>query len=52
MVFYDTYHSYTARKKIVTVPLGVWLAEEGSKGAISYSPALTPKTTRCKTNGF
>ncbi len=48
----ETHHSYIARKVIVTVPLGVWLAEENSKGDITYSPALTPKQEAAKQMGF
>lgn len=48
----DTHHSYIASKVIVTVPLGVWLAEEDSKGVITYSPVLTPKQEAAKQIGF
>ena len=48
----DTHYSYIARKVIVTVPLGVWLAEKNSKGAITYSPALTQKQEAAKQMGF
>lgn len=48
----DTHHSYIARKVIVTVPLGVWLAEENLKGAITYSPALTQKQEAAEQMGF
>jgi hypothetical protein len=51
-VFDDTYHSYIAHKMIVSVPLSVWLGEESSKGAISYSPALTLKQQAAKQMGF
>jgi monoamine oxidase len=37
------HHSYAARKLIVTIPLGVWLAPSQSKGAISFTPALPEK---------
>jgi monoamine oxidase len=37
------HHSYAARKLIVTIPLGVWLAPPQSKGAITFFPALPQK---------
>jgi monoamine oxidase len=37
------HHSYAARKLIITVPLGVWLAPSQCKGAITYTPALPDK---------
>ena len=51
-VFDETRHSYIARKVIITVPLGVWLAGEDSKGAIAYSPALPQKQEAAKQMGF
>ncbi len=51
-VFDDSHQSYNARKVIVTVPLGVWLADKNSKGAINYSPALTPQQEAVKQMGF
>jgi monoamine oxidase len=40
----DAHHSYVARKVIITIPLGVWLAPPQSKGAITFTPSLTNKT--------
>jgi monoamine oxidase len=51
-VFDESHHSYNAHKVIVTVPLGVWMAEENSKGPITYSPALTHKQEAAKQMGF
>ena len=41
-----------APKAIVTVPLGVWLAAENTKGSILYSPALQLKAEAAKQMGF
>ncbi|HLL43986.1 MAG TPA: FAD-dependent oxidoreductase, partial [Segetibacter sp.] len=41
-----------ASKAIVTVPLGVWLAAENTKGSILYSPALQLKAEAAKQMGF
>jgi monoamine oxidase len=48
----ETHHSYVARKLIVTVPLGVWLAGKNEKGALSFTPALTEKQEAAKQMGF
>lgn len=45
-------HSYSAPKAIITVPLGVWSAEDDAEGAIKYAPALTDKTGAAKQLGF
>jgi monoamine oxidase len=43
---------YLADKVIITVPLGVWNANEKAKGAIIYKPALTLKTQAASEMGF
>jgi monoamine oxidase len=48
----DTHHSYVARKLIVAVPLGVWLAANNEKGVLSFAPALTEKQEAAKQMGF
>ena len=45
-------HNYNAHKVIVTVPLGVWLAEENETGAIAWQPGLTNKLAAAKQMGF
>jgi monoamine oxidase len=46
------HHSYAAKKVIVTIPLGLWLAEENSKGVISWSPSIAEKHEAAKQMGF
>lgn len=48
----ETGQSYAANKVIVTVPLGVWTADENTKGSIRYSPALPLKMQAAKQLGF
>ena len=48
----ERHHIYVARKVIVTVPLGVWTAPEGEKGAIKYTPSLDDKNEASKQLGF
>lgn len=43
---------YVADKVIVTVPLGVWTADEHSEGHIVYIPALPVKKEAAKQMGF
>jgi len=45
-------HSYIASRVLVTVPMGVLTAEENSRGAIKFSPALNEKTEAAKQMGF
>ncbi len=45
-------HFYHANKVIITVPLGVWTADENAKGAILYTPALDQKREAAKQMGF
>lgn len=50
---FDTLHrSYITHKVVVTVPLGVWSAEENAAGAINYNPAIPAKTEAAKQMGF
>lgn len=51
-VFDNLGNSFTASKVIVTVPLGVWLANKGAEGAILYLPALQSKAEAVKQMGF
>jgi monoamine oxidase len=44
--------NYTAQKAIVTVPTGVWLADENEKGSIRYTPALAEKKAAAGQLGF
>lgn len=48
----DRQNSYVASKAIITVPLGIWRAEENTGGAIMYSPALPLKVEAAKQMGF
>ncbi len=48
----DRQNRFAAFKALITVPLGVWLAEENTKGAILYSPAITVKAEAAKQMGF
>lgn len=43
---------FVASKAIITVPLGVWLAPQNTKGSILYSPALPLKAEAAKQMGF
>ncbi|MCY7420238.1 MAG: FAD-dependent oxidoreductase [Chitinophagaceae bacterium] len=43
---------YTATKAIITVPLGVWRAEEKDKASIQYHPALPQKMQAAFEMGF
>lgn len=45
-------HTYNAHKVIVTVPLGVWLANNDEHGAIIWTPELTYKKEAAKQMGF
>ena len=45
-------HNYNAHKVIATVPLGVWLADENERGAITWQPELTLKKQAAKQMGF
>ncbi len=45
-------NKFVATKAIITVPLGVWLAGENTKGAILYSPGLQSKAAAAKQMGF
>jgi monoamine oxidase len=45
-------NTYTSQRVIITIPLGVWTAEENAKGAIGYSPALPAKMEAAKQLGF
>ncbi|MDQ6812159.1 MAG: FAD-dependent oxidoreductase [Bacteroidota bacterium] len=45
-------HRYTAKRVIITVPLGVWTAEEHAKGAIQFIPELPAKKEAAKQMGF
>lgn len=47
----DGQNSFAASKVIITVPLGVWVAEN-AKGAIRYFPALQSKAEAAKQMGF
>lgn len=43
---------YKASKAIITIPLGVWQAEEGSTGSIIYTPDLGDKKEAAKKMGY
>ncbi|HEX8676130.1 MAG TPA: NAD(P)/FAD-dependent oxidoreductase, partial [Segetibacter sp.] len=45
-------NKFVTSKAIITVPLGVWLAAENTKGAILYSPSLQFKAEAAKQMGF
>jgi monoamine oxidase len=51
-VFDEAGRSYTARKAIITVPVGVWTAEENAKGTVQYAPSLPHKVQAAKQMGF
>lgn len=44
--------TYRARQLLVTIPLGVWQARKGSRGAIGFIPDLPGKTTAARRLGF
>jgi monoamine oxidase len=48
----ETRHIYVARKLIVTVPLGLWMAAPSEKGALIFTPALLQKQAAAKQMGF
>ncbi|MEJ7679506.1 MAG: FAD-dependent oxidoreductase [Segetibacter sp.] len=48
----DSQKRFVAFKALITVPLGIWLAQEDTKGAILYYPAVTAKTEAAKQMGF
>ena len=43
---------YTANKIIITVPLGIWQAEPGSKGSILFSPRIPEKIKAARQLGY
>jgi monoamine oxidase len=51
-VFDETHHCYTARKVIITLPIGVLAAEANEKGAITFSPEIPEKIDAAKRMGF
>jgi monoamine oxidase len=48
----ESHHIYAARKVIIAVPLGVWNASNGEKGAIAYTPSLADKVKAATQMGF
>ncbi len=44
--------SYSAKKVIIAIPLGVWTANKRAKGAINFSPTLPEKIKAAKQLGF
>ncbi len=43
---------FTAAKALLTIPIGIWAANDNETGAISYIPALTEKKEAAKKLGF
>ena len=48
----DNANIFIASKVLITVPLGVWLAEKNTKGAIAYLPELPMKMEAAAQMGF
>jgi len=48
----ESNRAYVADKLVVTVPLGVWAAGSGVRGAIAYTPAVPAKIQAAQQMGF